>query len=144
MCLIPGCLVTRASLAETNLRLYCWRIIDLNAADNLGLGMVNLWYDAEAFVGAAVGPDRVGHLVNTSYPLAEDANEPNVEYVAMQVTHDDGSLEWVVSVVALRTIEEGEELLADYHWQLAPEEVQPRISSSLCRCTQCKSKCSLD
>lgn len=142
MCLIPGCVVTEASLAEVNLRLYCWSLVDLKRPDNLELSMVNLWYDSEAFVGSVVGPDRVGHLVNTCYPFAEqkDIRTANVEYIAMQVRHDDGSLEWVASVVAVRAIEEGEELLADYHWQLTPAQVQRSLSATLCRCSMCKSK----
>ena len=79
-------------------------------------------------------------MVNTSNPVSEDHPVPNVEYETGQVTLPDNTMEWTVFVKALRKIEPGEELLADYHYQLALEEMQTRGKANVCKCEDCKSK----
>ena len=139
ICLTAGCLVTEASRADTE-SVFIWVAVQTNEADDFD-GELNTWFDAEAFKDVVLHPNRVGHFANTSDPCATIAERriPTGEYRLNTARTDNDTTESVIALYATKDMRRGDEILADYHWQLAAMRKTARAYS--CECKRCKGTC---
>ena len=62
--------------------------------------------------------EPVGHILNSSHPNIPNFTSPNCSYIPILVTAFDGSKSILPGVYLNIDVDEGTELLCDYHWRL--------------------------
>lgn len=137
VCLAPGCLVTEANVADQETS-YMWALTMLKKADDWGRGCINTWYDASAFQGSVLGPDRLAHLINScDKTLPYPYNIANILYIVGEISHDDYTVESLLYCVASCDFSKGTEMLGDYHWHLAVDRSYLGNKRYPCDCSKC-------
>lgn len=74
-------------------------------------------------------PNQLGHILNSVSP-AEAIAKPNCIYITILVVKEDGSKVIKGGVWLDQPVQQGEELLCDYHWRILTER-------STCPCKNC-------
>ena len=139
VCVVPGYIQTECNSTDRNSS-YSWGLECKIAIDNFDVKNYNISFDASAFEGCPLSPDRVGHLLNSSNPFVSPPyNAANVSFEVTQMRCGNDTTEWVVACIAKSNILAlGTELLVDYHWHLCIEnEYSKKHKKFPCKCSKC-------
>lgn len=139
ICQIPGVMMTENNVADSNSKYMFGMCILKRADDWVDTQQISMWYDALAFQGVPIAPDRVGHFVNTTdVSMHPPFHKATAVYDVVELQCDDGSTKKCMVVAAKRDMNKGEEVLVDYHWHLAIDKEYLRGRKYPCTCSHCK------
>jgi hypothetical protein len=118
VCSVPGYFFPKPKLMD-HFREYVWEIRDFKKH-----------MDSTCFRGSVVLPDGFGQYINTSHPKTCFEN-PNAQYVCGNNFNMD--------VFTIKEVLQGEEILCDYHWQLATIHSADGLDAAgrNCGCHEC-------